>query len=283
MTQANNIKIILFLFFLPSILFCQVVEKDTTVIKLHKPTPSKQKKKPDIFNNGLLGIGNSTAGETNINPQTNIRSLRYMFNPGKDTTKQLYLVVRHSMANLSFELGKSSNLQKIAIESIGTEIVNSYGGLFSLAVGDKKDQDFVNGNNKFFKWEAGSKLVALNKSIFRALDEDKVSFLFLLNGFAEYSYSWNLNDSQSSSDIDKYIAIDLLAGMTYSPIFNNDNIYFDIFQDDRGNGAKPWGFTGSIGLELKLGKAIISAGALGRFPDSNIFGMHPRWYFTISN
>lgn len=279
--SLSIINDVLFLFFFSCVVHGQEVV-DSVDLLIKKETV-KEKKKTDVFNNGLIGVGNSTAGGSNINPQTNIRSLRYSFSPGKDTIKELYLVVRHSIANLSFELGKESNLQKVAIESIGSEIVNSYGGLFSLAIGDKDFQSFKNGNDRSFRWETGSKLVAYNQSIFRSSEEDKLSFLFVLNGFAEYNYSWSLKKDEKSNDSDSYIAINMLGGMTFSPIFNNENIYFDIFQDDRGNGAKIWGFTGSLGLELKLGKAIISIGALGRFPDSKIFGMHPRWYFTISN
>ena len=100
----------------------------------------------------------------------------------------------------------------------------------------------------------------------------------------EYDYVINIEkEGKKKGRTDDYMAINLTAGFAFSPIFDEENIYFFIFQDARGNPAKNYNFLGGVELELKLDKIILTGGFIGRLPDADIFGLHPRWYFSVSN
>ncbi len=243
----------------------------------------------DFFDQAGVSLGNALNGgpNNNVNPQAGVRTFQWQFYFGSNQREvnKGYFIIRNSFTLGSFEFEPGKNVSEIATELAGTEIMNPYGGMFSMTIGQKKLHVYRSRNERLFHWEFGGKFVSVNKSLFLGDGSNQaLGGLPLVNGFAEYSYALSLTKASSlKSKEGGYLLFTLLGGFNYAPIFSDDHVYNLIFQDEYGNPAKPYGLLANPEFEAKLGKLKITAGGILRWPDAHIFGFQPRWYFSISN
>lgn len=243
----------------------------------------------DFLDQAGISLGNAftDAQNNNINPQAEVRTFQWQFYFGKNQREvnKGYFTIRNAFTLGSFEYEPGKKVSEIATELAGAEIMNPYGGMFSMTIGQKQHTIFKSNNEKLFHWELGGKIVAVNKALFQG-DElsSAVSGLPIINGFAEYSFAILLSDPsfKTKEENSGYLLVTLLGGGNYTPIFSDSNIYNLVFQDELGNPAKPYGVFANPELEVKLGAFQLTAGGILRWPDADIFGFEPRWYFSIS-
>lgn len=243
----------------------------------------------DFLDQAGVSLGNAFQGgpNNNINPQAEVRTFQWQFYFGANQREvnKGYFTIRNAFTLGSFEYEPGKKVSEIATELTGTEIMNPYGGMFSMTVGQRRHAVFKSNNERLFRWELGGKLVAVNKALFLG-DETSSSIgsLPMINGFAEYSYAVNLSQSsvKNKEESKGYLLMTMLAGGNYTPIFSPANVYNLIFQDELGNPAKPYGLFANPEIEVKLGTFKLTAGGILRWPDADIFGFEPRWYFSIA-
>lgn len=243
----------------------------------------------DFLDQAGVSLGNAFQSDpnNNINPQAEVRTFQWQFYFGTNQREvnKGYFTIRNAFTLGSFEYEPGKNVSEIATELAGTEIMNPYGGMFSMTVGQRRHAIFKSNNERLFHWEVGGKVVAVNKALFLGDEASStIGGLPIINAFAEYSYAVNLSQSsfKNKADHKGYLLITLLGGGNYTPIFSESNVYNLIFQDELGNPAKPYGLFVNPELEVKLGSFQITAGGILRWPDADIFGFEPRWYFSIS-
>ena len=243
----------------------------------------------DFFDQAGVSLGNafSDGSNNNINPQAEVRTFRWQFYFGANQREvnKAYFTIRNAFTMGVFEYEPGKKVSEIATEIAGTEIMNPYGGMFSMTVGQRRHAVFKSRNERLFHWEFGGKFVSVNKALFLG-DESSSSVggLPLINAFAKYSFAINLSQSsvKNKEENKGYVLLTLLGGGNYTPIISDENVYNLIFQDEFGNPAKPYGVFANPELEFKLGTFRLTAGGIVRWPNAAIFGFEPRWYFSIA-
>ena len=243
----------------------------------------------DFLDHAGISLGNAfqSSANNNINPQAEVRTFQWQFYFGTNQREvnKGYFTIRNAFTLGSFEYEPGKNVSEIATELAGAEIMNPYGGMFSMTIGQRRHAIFKSNNERLFHWELGGKLVAVNRALFLGDESSStIGVLPLINGFTEYSFAILLSDSspKNKKEDKGYLLITLLGGGNYTPTFSDSNVYNLIFQDELGNPATSYGLFANPELEVKLGGFKLTAGGVLRWPDADIFGFEPRWYFSIS-
>lgn len=242
-------------------------------------------KKFNSFSSGGIGINGAFTDDVSNRPSVDVESLDFIVGQFND---DLHLSLKHSVNSISFNFS-DNDLQKTLVEAIGTELVAQSGGTFYAALGQKFNGALSNNIGWYLDYEVNGGIIPFGVS---AIDETKIGSesIWKTNAFIDSGFEIATSIKPVAGGEAKELFLVGTALIGFSHVFaDEEHIFFDMYQDERGNKANNSGITYNFELSLTVADIGITIGTLGRWSfgsgisDAEVFGLQPRGYISFES
>lgn len=239
------------------------------------------------FSNGGVSIDGFLNNDVSNRPRADLESFDFTWNDKGNWKNPLHVSLKHSVSSFNIS---SDNLQENLIGSIGSQLVTQTGGTFYLSMRQKNNGNINDRLGWYYDLELNGGIIPFNTN--KINPDENSTGITKTNLFFDGAIEWSTGGKKGDKSIDFYIVLSGLLG--FSHVFTNgdeNHIFYQMYQDDRGNKANPTGFTYNLELSLIVSDLdlAITIGTLGRqsfgkgVSDAHIFGLQPRGYVSFES